>query len=208
MGGTAAELSVAKGIIPPMRLEDVLRLTHARSVDIAVFVRSCEEPRQETAKGVNITVANAKCTDEDNEAEIAGWGSLATHLRNASGSAVTLTGVSAYLSDGGVKLSLRENQSAVCAKATARVKVLASMSNDTNVPRRVVTAVFAGSIRQIDVSGLATHSCAAFLNVLKSSNQVQGVSGEGSVYQANNVHLEASLETILTKDGVHRGRYA
>ena len=85
MSGTAEANAIAKYICPTMRLHDVLKVSCTRTVDVSVFITSCEHPRSETARGQAVQVANAKCIDEDSEAEIAFWGGMAAKAKGLEG---------------------------------------------------------------------------------------------------------------------------
>ena len=85
MRGTLDANAIAKTIIPTMSLSDVMRIPDSRLVDLCVWVKSCEAPRSEMSRGVQVTVANAECLDEDSKAEIAGWGTMAVRFASGRG---------------------------------------------------------------------------------------------------------------------------
>ena len=197
MSGTAEANAVSQHVCPRMRLVDVLKVSCTRTVDVSVIITSCENPRSETARGQAVQVANAKCIDENSEAEIAFWGGMAAKAKSLEGQAVTIFGCLAAWSADGVKLSVRDGSCVLVTEETPRHRLLQNLMADTETQRERVTCTFTPAGKPICVDGTAILSCAAMIEAFRSGSFIN----EDQVIQVMNAFLDVTLDKIHTQDG-------
>ena len=200
MAGTPDAAALAEFVLPALRLSDILQVTQTRTLDACVCVASCEAPRKQLIQGQNIDVTTARLADASYEAEMSCWGSSAKTMHGFAGKAVVVLGISATLSDKGVKLNLRDGSVIMTCAAPRLTEMEQAVQPVEGVtPNRTsVTALWSPQPggKAIDVHGSAVPSCAAIVDVLRHSPEAAD-----QVLQLMGVRLEASMERILNQEG-------